>query len=137
MKVRVQRSSKTSFLTDARHHIVVSDQPQENGGADAGLTPPELLLASLGSCVAYYVAQFCDARHIDSTGFEVTVEGELLHNPGRIGEITLKVQLPIELEEDRLTALLRTVSHCTIHNTLTTSADIRVQVETPAMALSA
>jgi organic hydroperoxide reductase OsmC/OhrA len=27
-----------------------SDQPVENGGHDEGMTPPELLLASLGSC---------------------------------------------------------------------------------------
>lgn len=26
----------------------LAEQPQENGGTDAGLTPPEFLLASLG-----------------------------------------------------------------------------------------
>ena len=137
MKVRVQRMGKASFLADTRQHVVVTDQPVENGGGDTGMTAPELLLASLGSCVAYYVTQFCDARGLDTKGLEVSVEGELLHIPGRIGEISVKVQLPVELDQDRLTALLRTVSHCTIHNTLTTSADIRVHVETPALVVSA
>ena len=82
------------------------------------------------------MAQFCEPRHLDSDAVEIEVEGDLMHNPGRIGAITVKVALPVELDEDRLKALLRTVSHCTIHNTLTAAPDIRVHVETPVAAIS-
>ena len=136
MKLRIEKLGRASFAAHARGHIVVSDQPQENGGADVGMTPPELLLASLGTCVAYYVAQFCEPRLLDCDAVEIEVEGDLMHNPGRIGAITVKVALPVELDEDRLKALLRAVSHCTIHNTLTAAPDIRVHVETPVAAMS-
>jgi putative redox protein len=38
------------FEIKTRTHSIVSDQPAENAGFDEGMTPPELLLASLGAC---------------------------------------------------------------------------------------
>lgn len=37
----------------ARDHKIYSDQPIESGGFDEGMTPPELMLASLGACAGY------------------------------------------------------------------------------------
>ena len=49
MRVTVERLGSVLFEIKARGHSIVSDQPEENGGFDEGMTPPELLLASLGS----------------------------------------------------------------------------------------
>jgi putative redox protein len=135
MIVSVQKLGHSSFVIHARNHMLVSDQPELQGGTDAGMTPPELLLASLGTCVAYYVAEFCAARHLDCEA-GVTVRGEIMHNPGRIGAIDIDVTLPVNLSSERLNALLRTATHCTIHNTLTCPPEIRVQVQTPGMAVA-
>jgi hypothetical protein len=51
----------SDFLRCYRHFQTVisqfpvqhSDQPVENGGDDSAMTPPELFLASLGSCAAF------------------------------------------------------------------------------------
>jgi putative redox protein len=43
---------------EARGHRLLSDQPLSNGGDDAGMTPPELMLASLGTCAGYYALQY-------------------------------------------------------------------------------
>lgn len=48
MEVRVEHLGGVQFEITARQHRIVSDQPAENGGFDEGMTPPELLLASLG-----------------------------------------------------------------------------------------
>ena len=53
MEVRVSQVEGVKFGIQARGHHVTCDQPVENGGADSGMTPPELLLASLGSCAAF------------------------------------------------------------------------------------
>ena len=37
---------------------MISDQPAESNGYDEGMTPPELMLASLGSCAAYYAVDY-------------------------------------------------------------------------------
>ena len=62
MEVIVEHLGAVQFEIKARGHIIVTDQPRENGGFDEGMTPPELLLASLGSCAAFYAAQYLRKR---------------------------------------------------------------------------
>ena len=54
MEVLTQYLGAVQFEITARQHTLICDQPGENNGYDEGMTPPELLLASLGSCAAYY-----------------------------------------------------------------------------------
>jgi hypothetical protein len=42
------------------------------------MTPPELLLASLGSCAAFYAVQYLKTRPPDSHGVEVSVTADML-----------------------------------------------------------
>jgi hypothetical protein len=53
MEVVIEHLGAVQFEIKARGHAIVTDQPRENGGFDEGMTPPELLLASLGSCAAF------------------------------------------------------------------------------------
>ena len=58
MEVFVQHLGAVQFEVKARRHTIISDQPVEGGGFDEGMTPPELMLAALGSCAAYYAAEY-------------------------------------------------------------------------------
>ena len=64
MEVTVEHIGAVQFEIRARGHVIASDQPVETGGYDEGLTPPELLLASLGSCAGYYAAQYLPRQEI-------------------------------------------------------------------------
>jgi putative redox protein len=128
MQVKVERLGKVSFTVQTRGHLILSDQPKENSGGDKAMTPPELFLASIGTCVGYYVVQFCDTRNLDTSDLRIEVDGEIMPNPGRIGRITVRIGLPFELDEERIKALLRAATHCTIHNTLTHPPEVRFDV---------
>jgi putative redox protein len=54
MEVKITHLDQVKFAIHSRSHSILCDQPAENGGEDSGMTPPELLLASLGSCAAFY-----------------------------------------------------------------------------------
>jgi len=56
MEVNIQFLSGTKYEVDARGHKVICDQQVDSGGEDAGMTPPEVLLAALGTCAMYYAA---------------------------------------------------------------------------------
>jgi len=56
-------------------------------------------------------------------------------NPTRIGKISLELNVPLSLDEKHFQALLRTVSHCTIQNTLTHPPEIQVRIQTPSPSL--
>lgn len=52
------------YRTDvsARTHTVSADEPIPVGGSDAGMTPHELFLASLGSCMAMTMRMYADRK---------------------------------------------------------------------------
>lgn len=128
MEVKVRHTGKTKFRIEARQHVIESDQPVENGGEDAAMTPPEIFLASLGSCAAFYAAQYLSSRKLADHGLEVSVEAEKLRNPTRLGNFVLKVQSPVELTPDQTLAMERAVHRCLIHQTMLQPPQIAITI---------
>lgn len=117
------------FEIEARGHKIYSDQPRENGGFDEGMTPPELMLASLGSCAGYYAAEYLNARHLPAQNLEVRVKAEKAKPPARLASFEINVHVPEGLEERHRDGVLRAVKACLIHNTLLHTPEIHVTVE--------
>lgn len=118
------------FHIAARGHEIISDQPPENGGTDRGMTPPELLLASLGSCAAYYAAEYLRARNLPAAGLTATVTADKAQRPARIANLRIKLSIP-ELDDQRhRDGILRAVKNCLIHNTLLHAPAIEIEIET-------
>lgn len=128
MEVRVTHEGNARFQIQARQHVIVSDQPLDNGGDDAAMTPPELFLASIGSCVAYYAAQFLKSRKLSLEGLEVTVQAEKLREPARLGNFIIQVKTPASLTEDQTLAMDRTVHRCLIHQTMQHVPSIEIEI---------
>ena len=137
-EVRITHLDKVKFAIHSRSHSIVCDQPAENGGEDSGMTPPELLLVSLGSCAAFYAMQYLKARNLAETGVEVTVTAEKLKQPARVGNFRVHVVCPVSLTEEQTEGLIRSVHHCLVHNTLLTPPEIKIElaIAKPAMARS-
>jgi uncharacterized OsmC-like protein len=131
MEVKVTQVNGVKFQVAARTHIAICDQPRENGGDDQGLTPPEFLLASLGSCAAYYAAEYLSSRKLAIGGVEVTVTAEKLKQPARLGNFNVQVACPVDLTDEQMDAMMRAVHHCLIHNTLLAPTAIKINLTTP------
>lgn len=127
MEVRVKQIDRFKFSIEARSHSFLCDQPLENGGEDSGMTPPELLLASLGSCAEFYAVQYLRTREIDDCGVEVTVTAEKLLQPARLGNFRIQVTCPTALTEGQAEGLRRSVHHCLIHNTLLSTPTVEIE----------
>jgi uncharacterized OsmC-like protein len=84
MEVTAEHLGDVQFEIKARRHTVISDQPAETGGFHEGMTPPELLLASLGSCAGFYAAQYLKKRKLASEGLRVRVTAEKVRGPARM-----------------------------------------------------
>ena len=128
MEVKVTHLDQVKFSIQSRSHTILCDQPAENGGEDSGMTPPELLLASLGSCVAFYAVQYLKTRNLAETGIEVTVTAEKLKQPARVGNFRVHVVCPVSLTEEQTEGLMRSVHHCLVHNTLLTPPEIAIEL---------
>jgi putative redox protein len=111
-----------------RGHQIVADQPPEEGGSDAGMTPPELFLASLGSCAAYYEAEYLRTRNLRADGLHVHVSGVKGGQPARIAEIEIEVHEPFDFDDKIRQGLKASVRRCLIHNTLIHPFHIGIRV---------
>lgn len=125
MEVIAGYLGRSRFEVVARGHRVICDQPVANGGTDAGMTPPEFLLASLASCAAYYGAEYLEARGLAPAQLKVRVTAEKALHPARLDSFRIEVEAP-GLDERHQTGILRAVKSCLIHNTLQGSPSVEV-----------
>ncbi len=132
MEVQIKQVERVKFSIQARTHTIVCDQPEENGGSDAGMTPPEFLLASLGACAAFYAAEYLRTRKLASSGVSVSVRAEKLQGPARIGNFSIRVDSPVCLTVEQREGLMRSVEHCLVKNTLLNPPRIEVSLEVPS-----
>jgi putative redox protein len=128
-RVTVRHVAGDAYAIAARGHSVLTDQPVAGGGQDTAVTPTELLIASLASCVAFYAGRYLLRHGLDRTGLAVTAEFALAADrPARVGAVNLRVTVPDGVPPQRTDALLAVASHCTVHNTLRQRPDISIEL---------
>ena len=132
MEVSAMYLGGWKFEVWARGHRVISDQPVDNGGLDAGMAPPEFLLASLATCAGYYAAQYLKTRKLPAQNLAVRVIAEKAAQPARLASFQIEVTVP-DLDEHHQTGVLRAVKSCLIHNTLLSEPKIEIEVKSPAL----
>ena len=136
MEVTVDHLGAVQFEIHARQHTISCDQPLENGGYDEGMTPPELLLASLGSCAGFYAAQYLRKYKLATEGTRVRVTAEKLKDPARVDNFLIEIDTPLELTEQHRAGVERAVHHCLIHNTLLHPPQMTIEIKQAATAAS-
>ncbi len=129
MELKITHLDNVKFSIQSRTHTIICDQPTDNGGEDTGMTPPELLLASLGSCAAFYAVQYLKTRNLAEGGVEVTITADKLKAPARVGNFLIRVSCPVELSEEQNAAMMRSIHACLIHNTLLSPPEIKIELE--------
>jgi putative redox protein len=133
MEVLVEHLGAVQFEIKARQHVIASDQPLENGGFDEGMTPPELLLASLGSCAAFYAAAYLRKHKLADLGTRVRVTADKKKDPPRIDDFLISIDVPTDLAPHHVAGIERAVHQCLIHNTLLNPPSISIAIKAGAL----
>ena len=128
----VTHVSGVKFAIRIRSHEILVDQTVNGGGTDAAPTPLELLGASLGSCIAYYIHQYFHTRRLSADGVVVAVSHRSSSSPTRIDSFDVKVTLPAHVPPHYMPALQRVIDACPAHNTLAMGAHIGVAFAEPS-----
>ncbi|MFZ0806530.1 MAG: OsmC family protein [Candidatus Sulfotelmatobacter sp.] len=132
MEVTVEHLGAVQFEIKARQHSIACDQPPENGGHDEGMTPPELLLASLGSCAAFYASQYLRKHKLATEGTRVRITAGKLKDPARMDNFRIEIETPVTLDSRHLEGVEAAVHHCLIHNTLLHPPQIEIAINEAA-----
>jgi uncharacterized OsmC-like protein len=128
MTLEVQYKGGVRFDVASGKHTVITDQPREDGGHDEGMSPVELFVGSLGSCVAYFVSRYCVRHQIPCDGFTVDVEWSYAEQPHRVGAVEIKLNLPAELTSEQREKLLKVAHGCTVHQSLTVPPKVEIRL---------
>jgi uncharacterized OsmC-like protein len=104
------------FCAHAKSGKLICDESSEVG--KLGPSAPELLLASLGSCIASVIVVFGERHGLKLEGMAVHLDYELAEHPYRIGSISIAVHVPQALTPEQQEVLTRVADTCLIHATL-------------------
>jgi len=132
LEVITKHLGAVQFELSARNHRIYCDQPIQNGGFDEGMTPPELMLASLGACAGYYAVDYLKRSRLPEEGVSVRTTAEKVLGPPRLDSIHVELECPGAIEERHQKGLVEAVRKCLIHNTLLHAPKIRVDLIIPA-----
>lgn len=109
-------------------HSILIDVPSVMGGSDRGPTPPELFIASLGSCVGAFVVNYCGKSDIDTKDMTIDVTFDKVEDPTRLVNLKIEVNLPHGDCKKRHKPILRVAEHCPVHETIATLEGIQINI---------
>jgi uncharacterized OsmC-like protein len=127
-KISTYHQGDMLFSTQLGKHNVLIDVPPSMGGSDRGPTPPEFFVASLGSCVAALVANYCNNAGIDTEGLAVDVTFDKVEDPARLSNVQVLIHLPNGNVNGREKAILRVAERCPVHETICTMDTVKISL---------
>lgn len=131
-QVITQHKGGLLFESEMGQHKLITEGPESWGGKNKAPAPPQIFMASIGSCVGVLVAHFCDTHGLDKTDLKVTVNYDTTDHPTRFNNINVTINLPHAKCNDSCTqkALASVAQHCPVHETITTHDKIRFNIIT-------
>ena len=133
--VKSQLQPYTVTITNSRHSWI-ADEPPEKGGADAGPSPFEMLLSSIGACVAITVQMYAGRKGWPLEGVVIDLEHSKIQaadcddcetETGKISEIKLSLNLEGDLSEEQKERIFQIAGRCPVKRSL--EAEIKFRSE--------
>ncbi len=128
-KMKVEFAGKKSFKMTMRDHEVMTDQPLGNGGDNQAPTPPELFVASLGSCVGIYVESYLRTANLNGEGLSIDIDWDFGPDKRNIDKIHMSISVPNAQLGKRKNAVLAAAGKCLLHNTLKQYPNVKISVK--------
>lgn len=97
---------------------------------DKGITPPDTLLASIGSCIGVYIRKYAEGSKLVLDKFRISIDADFCaEKPVRFKAINVSIDLNgTILDERRKRSFLEFIKNCPVHNTLKNSPDIEINI---------
>ncbi|MEB0261357.1 MULTISPECIES: OsmC family protein [unclassified Mucilaginibacter] len=113
-QARIAHTQYQTIVT-SDNHTIIADEPVDIGGTNTGMSPYNLLLASLASCTAITLRMYINRKMwvVD----EITVDLDLFKNQSGI-TVESKLTFKGELNDEQRKRLITIADACPIHKIL-------------------
>lgn len=112
-----KRTGRYEHLVAIRDHRLVTDEPTDMGGENAGPDPQELLAASLAACTATTIEMYANHKDWDVGEIKVKVEYESAKR-GAPTTFNVKLVVPPGLDDEQVRRITEIAAKCPVHRTL-------------------
>lgn len=119
----IGREHYTTRLYNGSHECL-ADEPLDQGGADRGFSPDDLLSASLAACTSITLRMYADRKNWPLESVDVSVQFDR-DTETKTAKITRNIQLLGTLDADQQQRLLQIADKCPIHQTLSHTITIQ------------
>ena len=109
--------------------VIQTDQPALEGGEGSAPSPFDLFIASIGTCIGYYVLKFCKQREIPYEDIVLHLNEEWNLELRRITRIKVTIELPPSFPAKYREAIVRTADQCTVKRHLVAPPEINIETK--------
>ena len=127
--ITITQENESVFKSEFRNHIFLSDMSIDDGGTDAAPSPADMVVSSLGFCIAMIIQRYCKTHGYNDAGIELSMTYLLNDKPKMIKNITIDIALPEGFPDDRKSAILNSVKTCVVHNSLSDKVEVDIDFE--------
>jgi putative redox protein len=132
----IVRGGATGLIqeVEAGRHRLTAEEPLSAGGADAGPSPYNYLLAALGTCTSTTLSMYARQKQWPLEGVTVRLSHSRIHaadcadcetKDGKLDRIEREISLAGELSAVQRARLLEIADRCPVHRTLTSEISIK------------
>lgn len=95
-------------------HRVMTDQPLENGGEDAAMSPFDLFLGSIIACSGIVALGFLRKRDLSTEGLQIRMRQDYDEEANLVRKLFIDVEVPADFPEKYKNALVKALDTCTV-----------------------
>lgn len=110
-----------------RGNVVPTDQPEPLGGNTA-MSPFDLFLASIATCMGFYALRFCQERALATEGLALTLNPVRDPATKRLTTIQIQMKAPTGFPEKYEKALHRAVDQCAVKKALSDPPEFDIEI---------
>ena len=124
-RVDITNAGDYSFKVKSKDYEFIVDTKGK------GITPPDALLASLGTCVGVYLRKYTEGAKLALPEFNVSVDADFSkETPVCFRRININVDLKgTQLDDRRLKAMQEFVKNCPVHNTIKNNPEVEIKIK--------